>query len=139
MTNVTTPTAQDVAEWLNSRERTRATPVLVTIGHTSYVGATFEQERDHAPGTRAYAEGERTYMHRGLYLLGALPSSYVHRRARLYVDPAYGTSYYVAGWFPASAASEQANEFHPFGPMFLLAPNDYGVADGPTMPLKIRG
>lgn len=62
--------ARAVSEWLDGLERTSAAPVLVTIGRTTYAGAEYRQTRDHDPGTRAYRDGERTYVLHAIYLLG---------------------------------------------------------------------
>lgn len=120
-----TPSA--VADMLNALPRTTAQPVRVTIGRTVYVGAIYAQQRDHTPGTRAYADGGRTYYVGGLYLLGDLPPSYVHRHARAYID-ADGARWFVAGYADAeTAADPRYAHAHPVGAHFLLMPDRLGV------------
>jgi hypothetical protein len=131
--------AAQVSEWLNTLPRTSSVPVSVTIGRSTFYGASYAQVREVSPGCRAYAEGEREYTMRALYLLGELPASYRHRHAGAYVGPD-GTRFYVAGHYaqdPESALS--ANAYHPFGRMFMLCPDSAGVtADARTMPIATR-
>lgn len=127
-------TAAEVAAWLNTRDRTSAKPATVTIGRTTYVGAHYTQVRDVDPGCRAYDDGKRTYTIEALYLLGQLPSSYVHRHAGAYLDGS-GRRHYVAGWY----AENPPNEYHPFGTMFMLFPDDYNVtSEARVMPMAVQ-
>lgn len=115
-----------VARYLSGRARTIAHPVTVTIGRTTYCGAYFSQTRDVHPGCRAYAEGERTYVHSGLYCLGQLPASYRRSSRVAYVFS--DLRWFVAGWFGQDAEQDcLANEYHPFGPMFLLMSDPDGT------------
>lgn len=126
-------TAAEVAAWLNTRDRTSAKPATVTIGRTTYVGAHYTQVRDIDPGCRAYDEGRRTYTIEALYLLGQLPSSYVHRHASRYVDGS-GQRHYVAGWY-----AQLPNEYHPFGAMFMLRPDERDVTpETRVMPIAVQ-
>lgn len=101
--------AHALAAYLNSLPRTIARPVVVKIGRVTYEGASFNQTRDHHPGTRAYddaikAGASLTYAHRGFKLLGQLPASY--GRAS-YVQEMTGSvralaesvRYYIGGWW----------------------------------------
>lgn len=112
-------TAQDVADFLNSGDRTNAVPVTVRIGRTTYVGASYVQTRDVSPGCRAYEEGQRTYVQGGYYLLGALPASFLRKRSTVYSASSVMGAFYVACWFGQDG--EEPNEWHPFGRMFQLS------------------
>jgi hypothetical protein len=117
--------AQTVSQYLNGLPRTTAAPVLVKIGRTEYVGAIYSQERDTLEGSRAFEAGERTYVQHGIYLLGDLPASY--RRSTRTAYDLDGNRYYVAGYFP----QDEPNDFHPFGRMFQLFPDEHGVTTNP--------
>jgi hypothetical protein len=140
--------ARAVSEWLDGLERTSAAPVLVTIGRTTYAGAEYRQTRDHDPSTRAYRDGERTYVLHAIYLLGELPSSYRHGHARAYIDAdtdaESGARWYVGGWWrPEDFQSrayvreadgstrpqtiEDVQSYHPFGANWSLHPDTFGV------------
>jgi hypothetical protein len=116
-------TAQDVADFLNARDRTSASPVTVRIGRTTYVGASYSQTRDVDPGCRAYEDGERTYVQSGYYLLGALPASWLRRKSTLYVT-SDDSGWFVGGWFGQDG---ETNDWHPFGRMFQLFPMFDGI------------
>jgi hypothetical protein len=117
--------AGEVADWLSSLPRTTAHPVRVTIGRTTYVGARYEQVRDISPGTRAHAEGKREYVQRALYLLGSLPAAYVRDARTSFATDDETTRYFVASWFGQDGGPE-SNEWHPFGAMLQLMPDDSG-------------
>lgn len=122
-TRTDAPTATDVAAYLNSLDRTSAAPVVVRIGRTEYVGATYTQERDTPQGCRAYDAGERTYYQHGLYLVGSLPASYVRSSHTAYRYPNGARRWYVAGWYD----HDEPNDYHPFGRMFQLFPDTHNV------------
>lgn len=129
--------ASAVAAYLATLPRTSASPVLVTIGRTTYAGATFDQVRDHSPGTRAYADGAREYVHSGIYLLGELPPSRLNGSARAYVDSADDDArWFVGSWWSSDDArmpdSDQdlrarGRDSHPLGSMFMMTRDDHGV------------
>lgn len=115
-----------VARFLRGLPRTNAEPLRVELDDVWYCGAHFTQRRDTPEGSRAYREGERTYIHRGYYLLGARPESHVREQHVTYIEP-MGTRYYVAGWWTGAPDAQ----FHPFGAWFLLCPDELGhVTDG---------
>ncbi len=123
MTNETIQdySALEVSGYLNTLPRTSAAPVLVRIGRTEYPGAFYTQERDVTPGCRAYAEGKRTYSHTMLYLVGDLPAASNGRNVA-YRFEGSSRRWYLAGWF-----QDGRNDYHPFGRMFQLAPDDGAV------------
>lgn len=119
--------ALEVAEWLDTLPATFASPHVVRIGRSVYPGAFYLQTRKVLSGCAAYARGERSYVQRGLYLLGNLPASYRRSSMTAYqVEPA-GTRYFVAGWYD----HDDPNEWHPFGRMFQLFPDDHTVTTCP--------
>ena len=67
------------------------------------------------------------------YLLGETPSSYRHRKAGAYVAGdilgSPGTRYYVSSYADEKTARERA-EFHPLGPWWQLARDDFGITNG---------
>lgn len=148
-------TAKGVADYLNALDRTSANACTVTIGHSTYVGARYQQTCDVSPGCRAYTEGKRTYTTDAFYLLGELPPSYVYRHARAYID-ADGARWFVGSYWseddsrmPESSPEERARgrEYHQLGSMFQLMLDDYGVtltgARGQsvhdrTMPMRVE-
>ena len=120
--------AADLCAWLAEQPHTSAVPVRVSIGRATYVGAYFAQIRFNDPGTRAYSEGRRHYVHAGYYLLGLLPPSYVHRNADAYVTGTRGATFYVSSYYGQNG---ERNDAHPFGCMFMLMPDTLGVVEGP--------
>jgi hypothetical protein len=135
MSTASPHTAESVATWLRTLPHTNATPVLVKIGRRLYVGAIYDQRREHHPGTRAYAEGRRHYYQSGIYLLGRLPASYLRTSRIAYRFQDGSRRYYVAGWYDR----DEPNDFHPFGRMFQLFPDRENVTDGyPEMRAEMR-
>lgn len=120
---MTNHSARAVAFWLNSLRDTHARPIVVKIGRTTFPGATYIQKRQVPEGSRAYAEGKRTYEQYGLYLLGDLPYAYRRKRATAFVDSFTGRRFFVGSWFDR----DEPNEYHPYGRMFQLFPDDAGV------------
>jgi hypothetical protein len=118
-------TSAQVAEWLDSLPDTRATPVLVTIGRTTYVGAHYVQNREPiAPYCQpARASDMKPYTARGYYLLGELPASYKRLKRTAYRVNA--GRYYVAAYWQDDVVTKH----HPFGRMFMLFPDTLGVTD----------
>jgi len=117
--------ALEVSGWLNSLPRTSARPVLVRIGRKQYPGAFYTQERDHHPGTPAYARGERTYRHTMLYLVGDFPASSNGRNVA-YRFEGSSRRWYLAAYYQAPRSAGRTG-YHPFGRMIQLAPDDGAV------------
>jgi len=122
-----TESSSAVADFLRAQDRTSASSVRVKIGRTTYNGAEYCQVRDTPRECRAYAEGERTYVVSGFYLLGTLPASFVRDGRTTYVEAPESTRYYIAGWYGQDGAE---NEFHPLGKMFLLFSGDVETDGG---------
>ena len=115
--------ALEVCSWLERIPRTYAAPVVVKIGRERYAGATYAQVRDIDERTPAYAGGERYSCSRAMYLVGRLPYSYRRRRTTAYRIAGARKPWYIAGWYDTDAHSE----YHPFGHMFLMFPDDQNV------------
>lgn len=125
-----------VADMLAGLPRTVAEPRQVRFakGTVDREAAWFSQERDVPRGCPAWLAGERTYVHDGLYVLGALPVSYVRDTRTQFEDQAE-RMWYVAAW-----ADEEAAKLHPeshtLGPWFMLQHARVG-ADGPVRKIEV--
>jgi hypothetical protein len=117
--------AREVARHYSTLPRTVARPAEVTIDGQTYPSAIVEQERDTPRGSRAYLEGERTYVHSAIVCVGRLPETYASRDVRAY-QRADGSRWYVAGYWQGAPGSEYSH-LYPFGRMFQLMRDDVGV------------
>jgi hypothetical protein len=106
-----------LTDWLETLDRTYASPVVVKIGRSTYPGAFYTQVRDTPDYCNAYRSGERSYGHSMLYVIGELPYSYRRSSKAFYRVPGARFPWYVAGWYDRS----EPNKWHPFGRMFQLA------------------
>jgi hypothetical protein len=106
-----TDVATELATWLSTRPSvTHAEPTTVTIGRTTYQGASYTTGR-----------GE------WLYLIGDIPASFKASRKVCFRIPGDDRDWYVAGWwqggdnvFTGETEEELRERYHPFGYYVLL-------------------
>lgn len=103
--------------------------VVLSIGGASHVAVRYSQVRDTLEGSRAHANGERTYTVEAFYVLGQLPSAYVQRKARRFAfnvrddadaAGACGGVWYVAGHTTPESQARARELGHYSGPHYLL-------------------
>ncbi len=75
----------------------------------------------------AYDRGEREYWKSFIYLIGELPSSYRKNRKIVFQIPGDPEEWFVSSYWPSLLRHKQEipqipNEYHPFGPSFLISP-----------------
>lgn len=131
--STTTPREDDtrllLGAWLSALphvERVRTSSV--TLAKVTYYAAAHYWQTGTTPeGSRAYSEGQREYIREMVYVVGALPRSYLRGRA-VYRFPGDARDWYVACYagIVKNRIQEPAdvNEYHPFGQCFMLAPWD---------------
>jgi hypothetical protein len=116
-------TTTRLVNWLNTLpDCSNATPVIVSIGLTTYVGARY---------TKTHSIGKTRKSIR-YYLLGKLPRSYVRNHQIVYRCESVHTDYdlFVAGYATEETVNNpQFASFHPFGEWFVLHVWDHEALD----------
>src|SRR5262245_15952908 len=114
---------QAVLTHLAEVDCTDLVPFTLQIGSQRYGAIAYRQECEVSEGCRAYQEGQRVYTRAALYVLGALPPSYVRSSRTVYQFDDSGVDWYIGSYYTGAP-----NAWHPAGAMFLMAP--WQVPDG---------
>lgn len=128
--------SQALFEWLSTRSGiSNVRLARITIGEQTWEGARYTRTMSYTAGMDAVTRGIRkagdTYNEDCLYVLGDLPKPYVRhitRKGHVHTNnacfPFEGFDWYVSGYMIKRALKPEFEQWHPFGPNFILRPWD---------------